>query len=142
MQANIPIKFSELVKLGSLEVNPSSFKFGVCNMESDKYISVKELNANQESILTIVELDNGFKYSRKPNKAEAVLMHPQQNIIALKAKTGAGDSCLLQVFNMDKKEKVKHVEISENVSYWKWVNASKLVFVTAGAAYYLDVTNP
>jgi hypothetical protein len=42
---------------------------------------------------------------------------------------------------MDKKEKVKHVEINENVTYWKWVNEAKLAFVTASSVYYLDITN-
>ena len=36
--------------------------------------------------MTLVELDQNFKYTRKPNKAEAVIMHPLENIIALKAK--------------------------------------------------------
>jgi hypothetical protein len=44
MQGNLPIRFQELIKLGSLEIGAQSFKFGVCNMESDKYISVKETN--------------------------------------------------------------------------------------------------
>ena len=37
-----PIKFQEITKLTSLELSPECFKFGVCNMESDLYISAKE----------------------------------------------------------------------------------------------------
>jgi len=58
----------------------------VTNFQSDKYISVRDTNANGEGFLTIIEMDNNFKYTKKPNKADAALMHPTQNIIALKAK--------------------------------------------------------
>lgn len=35
--------------------------------------------------------------SRKPNKAEAALMHPAQNIIALKAKSESAGGHVVQV---------------------------------------------
>ena len=47
--------------------------------------------------MTIIEPTNNFKMSRKPNKAEAALMHPLQNIIALKAKSEAGAGHIVQV---------------------------------------------
>jgi hypothetical protein len=41
--------------------------------------------------LTIIELENNFNFSRKPNKAEAALMHPTKNILALKARNEQGN---------------------------------------------------
>jgi len=43
---------------------------------------------------------------------------------------------------MDKKEKLKHVELNEAVSFWKWATPAKLVYVTASSVYYIDITNP
>jgi len=41
---------------------------------------------------------------------------------------------------MDKKEKLKHVELPDHVTFWKWVTVNKLVVVTSSSAYYLDLT--
>ena len=32
----------------------------------------------------------------------------------------------IKIFNMDKKEKLKHVELNELVVFWRWVNNNKL----------------
>ena len=37
-------------------------------------------------------------------------MHPNQNIIALKAKSDTGNGCVLQIFNMDEKQKLKSID--------------------------------
>ena len=39
---SFPVKIQEVIKLTSLEIAPTAFKFGICNFESEKYISVKE----------------------------------------------------------------------------------------------------
>jgi len=41
---------------------------------------------------------------------------------------------------MDKKEKLKHVELPDHVTFWKWATLDKLAVVTASSAYYLDLT--
>ena len=61
-------------------------------MEKNNYC--KQDGAGQ---LTVVELDNNFNYTRMASKAEAALMHPSQNIIALKAKTEGVDKYIVQV---------------------------------------------
>lgn len=43
---------------------------------------------------------------------------------------------------MDKKEKLKHVELLEQVVYWRWVNTNKLAVVTGTSVYHLNITNP
>lgn len=90
----------------------------------------------------IIEFDNNFAVSRKPNRADASLMHPSQNIIALRAKNDAGTGTIIQIFNMDKKEKLKHLEFLEQVVYWKWVNLQKLAIVTATSVYHINIAIP
>ena len=80
--------------------------------------------------------------SRKPNKADSALMHPQQNIIALRAKGETEPSTVIQIFNLDEKSRLKHVEILESVVFWKWVTLTKLAFVTTSAVYHLNIANP
>jgi len=40
-------------------------------------------------------MDNNFKFTKKPNKAEGALMNPSANIIALKAKIEGSNGMLL-----------------------------------------------
>jgi hypothetical protein len=42
---------------------------------------------------------------------------------------------------MDKKEKLKHVEILENVVYWRWANTTKLAVVTTSSVYHINIAN-
>lgn len=49
-------------------------------------------------------------------------MHPSENIVALKAKSTTGTGNIIQVYNMDKKEKLKDITFSELIVYWKWIN--------------------
>ncbi len=43
---------------------------------------------------------------------------------------------------MDKKEKLKHVELNEQVVFWRWVNLTKLAVVTPSSVYHLNISNP
>lgn len=66
-------------------------------------------------------------------------MNPDSQIIALKAKVPetAGDN--LQVFNLASKQKLKSVQFSENVIYWRWVTPSRIGLVTATSVYHWDL---
>lgn len=91
--------------------------------------------------LTIIDVQKEMSVSRKPShKAEGLLMHPLQNIVALKAPNEAlGRGHLLQIYNMDQKKKLKHVEFSENIVYWRWVNPAKLAVVTNTSVYHINI---
>ena len=54
-------------------------------------------------------------------------------------KTNCKYKNLLQVFNMEKKEKLKAVDFPENVVFWKWANQITLAIVTATSVYHLDI---
>lgn len=69
-------------------------------------------------------------------------MHPQENIIALKAKVATGTGHMLQIFNMGLKQKLKDLVFNENIVYWKWISLTKLALVTATAVYHADISNP
>lgn len=59
----LPFKYQEVTKLTAFELAPSSFKFGVVSLESDKYLSAKENMPNGDSFLTIIELQNNMRYA-------------------------------------------------------------------------------
>jgi len=94
---------------------------------------------SQSGQLTIFEIDNGFKVTRKPNQSDAALMHVDQNIIALKAQKKDVAGVILQVYDVGKKLKLKNIDLSENVVFWTWASPSKLAVVTATSVYHVDV---
>ena len=44
MELKSPVKIDEVIKLTDLAVDPNFIKFGVTNLESDKYISIKDVS--------------------------------------------------------------------------------------------------
>jgi clathrin heavy chain len=125
MAANVPIVFNEALNLAALGVPETSIKHGLTTMSSDKWIVCVE-----PSQLTMVDLQNGGQVTRRPITAEAAIMHPAQNIIALRSGSR------VQIFNLDAKQKIKSHEMPEAVVFWKWANDSTLAMVTATAVYH------
>lgn len=72
-------------------------------------------------------------------KAEGILMHRNDNIIALRATQGT--KTVIQVFNLDTKAKVKQFDINEAVRYWRWVSDSKLAIVGKVSVYHCDIND-
>ena len=113
------------MQLQQLGVPEASIKHGLTTMESDRWIVCVE-----PSQLTMVDLANGAQVNRRPMQAEAALMNPAQNILALRSQN------TVQIFNLDAKAKLKSHQMPEPVVYWKWTSASNLAMVTAKSVYH------
>jgi clathrin heavy chain len=94
-------------------------------MESDRWIVCVE-----QSQVTMIDLQNGAQPQRKAMQAEAALMNPVQNIIALRS------ALILQIFNLDAKAKLKSHTMPEAVVFWKWTSPTNLALVTAHSVYH------
>lgn len=94
-------------------------------MESDRWIISVEPNN-----LVMVDLQNGAQVTRRPMAAEAALMNPTQNILALRSQNN------LQIFNIDQKAKMKSHVFPEPIVYWKWTSSSNIGLVTATSVYH------
>eukprot|EP01118_Nematostelium_gracile_P004199 TRINITY_DN1492_c0_g1_i3.p1 TRINITY_DN1492_c0_g1~~TRINITY_DN1492_c0_g1_i3.p1 ORF type:complete len:1689 (-),score=583.76 TRINITY_DN1492_c0_g1_i3:132-5015(-) len=57
-------------------------------------------------------------------------MNPEQNILALKA----GQQ--LQIFDIEKREKIKACTMADNVVFWKWVTPKLIGLVTGSSVYH------
>ena len=95
--------FKQLQQLG---VPETSIKHGLTTMESDRWIVSVE-----PTQVTLVDLQNQAQVTRRPMKAEAVVMNPSSNILALRNEK------TLQMFNLDTKAKLKSAEL-EGVVFW------------------------
>ena len=76
-------------------------------MESDNWIICVE-----PSQVTMVDLKNGGQVTKRNISAEAAVMNPVSNIIALRSGT------TVQIFNLDAKQKLKSYNMPESVVYW------------------------
>ena len=101
-------------------------------MESDTWIVCVEPNQ-----VTMVDLRNNAQVTRRPIQAEAAIMNPNQNILALRSGT------TLQIFNLDTKSKLKSHNMPEGIVFWKWTSPANLAMVTATSVWHwaLDGTS-
>jgi clathrin heavy chain len=100
-------------------------------MESDRWIVCVE-----QSQVTMIDLRNGAQVTRRPIQAEAAIMNPEQNILALRSGT------TLQIFNLDTKSKLKSHNMPEPLVFWKWTSPSNLALVTGTAVYHWPLEGP
>lgn len=71
--------------------------------------------------------------------AEGIVMHPERNVLAVRATKG--ETCIIQIFDMDVGKKLKQVEIKEAVTYWKWINNDTLAAIGKVGVYHIDINN-
>jgi clathrin heavy chain len=135
MAPALPIKFTELVQLTNLGVQPGSIGFNSCTLESDSFICVREKKdeAAQPEVV-IVDLKQANNVIRRPIKADSAIMHWTKQIIALKAQART-----LQIFDLGAKAKLKSATMNEDVVFWKWFSETSLGLVTDTAVYHWDV---
>jgi clathrin heavy chain len=104
-------------------------------LESDSYICIREKkNETAAAEIVIVDLKNGNNVVRRPIKADSAIMHWSRQVIALRAQ-----SRTVQIFDLDKKAKLKSATMNEDVVFWKWVSETTLGLVTETAVFHWDV---
>ena len=69
-------------------------------------------------------------------------MHLKENIVALKAPMEGGRGHILQIFNMDKKQKLSNLEFKDNIVFWRWVAEDLLAIVTQTSVYHVSIAKP
>lgn len=107
-------------------------------LESDSFICIRDKKDEAAAPeVVIVDLKNSNNVIRRPIKADSAIMHWSRQVIALKAQ-----SRLLQIFDLEQKQKLKSTTMSEDVSFWKWVSETTLGLVTDSAIYHWNVFDP
>ena len=102
-----PVTVNTTINLADHGLNANSFRFGSLTMESDKYISVKDTAPDGSAQVVSFDMHNNNAVNKRPMKAEASLMNPADNIIALKGSTDGTPGHFVQVSTDG--ERVRHV---------------------------------
>mmetsp|Transcript_30328 Transcript_30328/g.70760 ORF Transcript_30328/g.70760 Transcript_30328/m.70760 type:complete len:1710 (-) Transcript_30328:179-5308(-) len=129
MDPNMPVSLQPVVDLASLGLNPQGFRFGNLTLESDKYISLKDTGADGSSQVVVIDMHANNAVNKRPMKADATLMNPKDNIIALKGSTEGQAGQFVQVFNLDTKEKLGVFQAPTNIVFWRWLTPRLLALV-------------
>ena len=105
-------------------------------LESDKYVCVRQVNndANTPAETVIIDLKNTNNVIRRPIRADSVIMHLTEPIIALKAQGRT-----LQLFNLETKERLQTYSHQEDIVFWRWISQTTLALVSSKAVYHWDV---
>ncbi|KAL1987693.1 hypothetical protein VTN96DRAFT_2934 [Rasamsonia emersonii] len=136
--APLPIKFTELLQLTSVDISPAAIGFNSCTLESDHYVCVRQkVNEEDKPQVVIVNLKNNNEVIRRPINADSAIMHWSKNVIALKA---AGRT--IQIFDLQAKQKLKSAVMGEDVVYWKWYSERSIGLVTDTSVWHWDVFDP
>mmetsp|Transcript_39448 Transcript_39448/g.98764 ORF Transcript_39448/g.98764 Transcript_39448/m.98764 type:complete len:1743 (+) Transcript_39448:183-5411(+) len=134
--AGVPVTLTPVMNLADMGVNPNGFRFGLLTMESDRFICVKDQAQDGSSQVAVIDMHANNSINRKPMKAEASLMNPKDNIIALKGKTEGQAGHFIQVFNLDTKEKLGVHQFGESIVFWKWITDRALALVSDKSIYH------
>lgn len=142
MQAT-PVAVETRINLADHGINAQSFRFGFTTMESDKYLSVKDTAPDGSAQVVVFDMHNNNSVNKRPMKADATLMNPAENIIALKAATDGQPGHFVQVFNLDTKAKLGVYQCPEQIVYWHWITHRILGIVGEKDIYHwnLEVAN-
>ena len=124
-------------------------------MESDKFITVCD-----GSGLAIVDLSNRDSVIKLPMSAEAAIMNPVTNVLALRgtdariALGGGGhviddstrlsfttlsDGKVLQIYDRELNAKMKSHTMTSQVVYWRWTSPTNIALVTPTSVFHWSV---
>ncbi|CAK9081915.1 Clathrin heavy chain 1 [Durusdinium trenchii] len=137
--AELPLTLNTTIDLASQGINAQAFKFNSLTMESDKYISIKDTAPDGTAQVVVVDMHNNNAVNKRPMKAEATLMNPQDNIIALKAASEGQPGHFVQIFNLDTKEKLGVYQCPEQIVFWRWLAPRMLALVCAQDVYHWNL---
>lgn len=134
-----PISMGMVMNLADMGIGAQSFRFGHLTMESDRYISVKDTDAAGASQVVVIDMHNGNTVNKRPMKAEATLMNPAENIIALKGSQEGQAGHFVQVFNLDSKEKLGVYQSPESIVFWKWLTPRIIALICEKDVYHWNL---
>ena len=129
MPVPVTSRWTQLVQLTNVGIQPQFISFASLTMESEKYICIRE-EVNGQVQVVIIDMASPTEPQRRPITAESAIMNPVSKVIALKAGN------YLQIFNMEMKSKMKSHQLTEPVIFWKWISPAAVAMVTGNAVFH------
>ena len=103
-----PINSTEVLSFQQLNIDPQFSSISNTALSNDKWLCVREVTQTDSNVV-IVDLQNGNNVTRHKMKADAAVMHPSKNVIALKGNN------VIQIFDLGQRIKLKSFTLPEGV---------------------------
>jgi clathrin heavy chain len=134
-----PINSTEVLSFQQLNMDPQFASISNTALSNDKWLCVREVTQTESNVV-IIDLQNGNNVTRHKMKADAAVMHPTRNVIALRG------SNVIQIFDLGQRAKLKSYALPEGVvvNYWRWIDDDTLAFVAGTGVFHwsLSVDQP
>lgn len=105
----------------------ADIKFKTVNVQSDRFITIREEGAGSVAIIDV----KSKKSTKFPAKAiDSAIMHPVSKVIGFRA------SSTLQIFNLEMKTRMKATQLNEGVAFWKWIDSKTVAIVGESSVYH------
>ncbi|VWU49831.1 clathrin heavy chain, putative [Hepatocystis sp. ex Piliocolobus tephrosceles] len=137
MNRSSPLSVAVVDNLTNYDIKYESFRLGNVSIEGEKFICVKE-NVNDNTQVVVINLQNKTS-TRKYMKADSVIIHPKDPILALRGTLKNMNTIFLQVFNIETKEKICSLNLNEYMTYWKWINNDTIAIVCEKNIYHWNI---
>lgn len=93
---------------------------------------MREKVAEQNQVV-VVDLSDPENVMRRPITADSAIVNPDSKVIALKAGRQ------VQIFDLDRKAKLKSYMMVEEVVFWRWLGPSAIGMVTDNGVYHWNL---
>lgn len=125
-----PIKLKQAFSLLSLGIAPTSLTFDSTTLSSEKAICVRDNPPRKQPSLVILHTAQPTKPTRRPFTAEAALLHPQRDWIAIRAGPN------VNVLQLATKKRIHSTVLPDAVTFWRWIADDVLAIITATAIFH------
>eukprot|EP01013_Petalomonas_cantuscygni_P037898 TRINITY_DN68827_c0_g1_i1.p1 TRINITY_DN68827_c0_g1~~TRINITY_DN68827_c0_g1_i1.p1 ORF type:complete len:1710 (+),score=593.72 TRINITY_DN68827_c0_g1_i1:183-5312(+) len=126
------LKRTDVFNLRNEGVAQEFINFKCATLNSPKYVCVRDRSGDTPSILIVDFTTDRPNSTRHKISADAAIMNPSSNIIALKDDA----TQTIQIYNLDLRERLKTTKTPDRVDFWTWIDPRTLAFVTPTAVYH------
>ena len=113
-------------------LQPGTLSFKNIDMQGSRSITLRE-NVSGSGSLVIFDTATLTDMRLPMKDVDSATMNPKARILALRS------NLQVQIYNMELKIRIKSATMSEQVTYWRWIDAQTLALVSSTAVYHWNI---
>ncbi|KAI0563594.1 Clathrin heavy chain [Gracilaria domingensis] len=129
-----PLKLKRAFSLLSLGVAPTSVTFATATLSSDRAVTIRDQPPGKQPTLVILHTASPSSPTRRPFSADAALLHPQKDWLAVRVGVN------VSVIDLASKKKLYEAVLPDAVAFWHWIGDDVLAIVTLTAVFHWQLS--
>eukprot|EP00737_Agarophyton_chilense_P001413 gb/GEZJ01001588.1/.p1 GENE.gb/GEZJ01001588.1/~~gb/GEZJ01001588.1/.p1 ORF type:complete len:1778 (+),score=279.90 gb/GEZJ01001588.1/:30-5336(+) len=130
-----PLKLKRAFSLLAVGVAPTSLTFAAAALASDRAVVVRDHPPGKQPSLLILHTAAPTAPTRRPFSADAALLHPRHNWLAVRVGSN------VSVIDLSTKKKLYEAVLPDAVAFWHWLDDSLLTIVTATTVFHWNLSD-